>query len=224
MSTLDVYGRPVRIQVIGQNGYNRILNKKDFVIMYDNNGRYSLYSHICQYAERVALTTRTIDINITQQRTPRVWKTSKEHEKSVKDIVENVDSMSEAIVVYEDIDFDDTDLILSPAPFVADKLDIHKDKDWSEFLRLIGITNLSIQKKERNISDEIQAMQGGTIASRFSRFEPRKRAIEQINKKFSQYLEKEIEVEYYDSMPNSVEKEDDSDVIYEQNDTSNVAR
>ena len=47
-------------------------------------------------------------------------------------------------------------------------------------------------------------MQGGTVASRFSRFEPRKRAIEKINKKFSDILEKPIEVEYYDGLPTSI--------------------
>ena len=33
---LDVYGRPKKIEVIGQNGYRRILNSDEFVIMYDN--------------------------------------------------------------------------------------------------------------------------------------------------------------------------------------------
>ena len=46
-------------------------------VPYDNNGRYPLWLDICQYAERIALDTRTIDINIAQQKTPRIFKTSK---------------------------------------------------------------------------------------------------------------------------------------------------
>lgn len=69
-------------------------------------------------------------------------------------------------------------------------------------MRLIGVANLNYQKKERNIKDEVQAMQGGTIASRYSRFEPRKKAVEQINEKFGT----NIEVKYYDGLPTS-EKE-----------------
>ena len=61
---LDVYGRPLKIQVFGKNGYNRVLNKDEYVIMYDNNGQYPLFIDICQYSERIALTTRTTDINI----------------------------------------------------------------------------------------------------------------------------------------------------------------
>ena len=199
---LDVYGRPKKIEVLGQNGYRRTLNSDEFVIMYDNNGRYPLYLDICQYAERIALDTRTADINIAQQKTPRVFKTTTEKEKSVRDLVNNVDGCENTIITYDNMDLDETTLVLAPAPYVADKVDLHKQNDYNEFLRLIGVSNLSYQKKERNISDEIQAMQGGTIASRFSRFEPRKRAIEEINKKF----EVDIKVKYYDGIPTSLEE------------------
>ena len=39
---LDVYGRPLKIQVTGQNGYINTLTADKFVLMYDNNGRYFL--------------------------------------------------------------------------------------------------------------------------------------------------------------------------------------
>jgi len=70
---------------------------------------------------------------------------------------------------------------------------------WNEFLRLIGIANMNFQKKERNIKDEVMASQGGTIASRFSRFEPREKAIKLINEKFGT----DIKVRYYDGIPTS---------------------
>lgn len=202
IGTLDVYGRPNTIQVISMNGYTRVLKRDEFVIMYDNNGRYPLWLDILQYAERLALDTRTIDINIAQQKTPRIWKTKQEKEQSLKAMINNVDSFENLVATYEDLDLDDIQIVLEPAPFVADKIDMHKDKDWNEFLRLIGISNLSYQKKERNIKDEIYAMQGGTIASRYSRFEPRQRAVEEINRKFGT----KIEVKYYDGIPTS-EKE-----------------
>ena len=205
IGSLDVYNRPKRIQVYGRNGYTNTLKEGEFVIMYDNNGRYPIYIDILQYAERYANVTRTIDINIAQQKTPRVWKTSTEKEKTVRDIANEVDGNVEKIVTYDNINLDDIELILAPAPFVADKLQEQKDKIWSEFLRLIGISNLSFQKKERNISDEIQAMQGGTIASRYERFEPRKKAIEEINSKFGL----EIKVEYYDGIPTDKKEENE---------------
>lgn len=206
ISRLDVYGRPKKILVYSNNGYRKKLNYGEFVIMYDNNGRYPLYLDIFQYAERLALSTRTCDINILQQRTPRFWKCKTENKKTVEDLINNVDANANTVLTYKDIDLDDINVILEPAPYVADKIDMHKEKDWNEFLRLIGIANTNFQKKERNIKDEVLASQGGTVASRYSRFDPRQTAIELINEKFSSVLEKPIEVSYYDGIP-TTEKE-----------------
>lgn len=169
-------------------------------------------------AERISLSKRTIDVNIVQQRTPRVWKTTKDKEKTLKDMMADIDGMMENIAVYDSIDIDDMNVVLAPAPYVADKIDMHLDKEWAEFYRLIGVANLIEQKKERLIKDEMTASQGGTIASRFSRFEPRKRAIAEINEKFGT----NIEVSYYDGEPSTIEEinnveEVDSDV-YVSND------
>ena len=200
MGTLDIYQRPQKIMAIAPNGsYRRILNPDEYIIMYDNNGRYPLFLDITQYAERIALDTRTIDINILQQRTPRFWKTSSDKERSVRDIINNVDGLENMVITYEDINLDDIQLVLEPAPYVADKIDIQKEKMWNEFLRLIGIANMNFQKKERNIKDEVLASQGGTIASRYSRFEPRQKAIKLINEKFGT----NINVRYYDGIPTS---------------------
>lgn len=205
VTTLDVYGRPRRIEVYAKNGaYTRTLNSDEFVIMYDNNGRYPLFLDILQYSERLALCTRVCDINIMQQKTPRIWKTKTNQELSLKRILNDVDSFENSVLTYDNINLDDTECVLAPAPYIADKVEESKDKIWSEFLRLIGISNLSYTKKERNIRDEIQAMQGGTIASRYSRFEPRKNAIDKINKMFGDKLEKELSVKYYDGLPSSI--------------------
>ena len=200
LGTLDIYGRPKRIIANAPNGsYRRTLQEGEFVIMYDNNGRYPMYLDILQYSERIALMTRTIDINILQQRTPRFWKTSSDKAKSIRDIINNVDGLENTVLTYDDINIDDIQLVLEPAPYVADKIDIQKEKMWNEFLRLIGVANMNFQKKERNIKDEVLASQGGTIASRYSRFEPRQKAIKQINEKFGT----NINVRYYDGIPTS---------------------
>lgn len=69
---LDVYGRPKSIQVISRNGYTATLNQDEFVIMYDNNGRYPLWLDILQYAERMALATRVIDINLRSTKDSKI--------------------------------------------------------------------------------------------------------------------------------------------------------
>ena len=202
IGTLDVYGRPRTIQVIARNGYTRTLKEGEFVIMYDNNGRYPLLMDIYQNAERIANCKKAIDINIAQQKTPRIWLTNSDKKRTVEDLLNQIDGNVETVLAYDNIDLDDINAVCEPAPFVADKIDIHLEKEWAEFFRLIGVANLVEQKKERLIQDEMTASLGGTIASRYSRFEPRKRAIEEINKKFGTT----IDVKYYDGIP-TTEKE-----------------
>ena len=214
IGNVDIYGRPQRIEVIALNGYTRQLKSDEFVIMYDNNGRYPLFLDIMQMAERIALNKRVQDVNITQQRTPRIWKASSDKEKSLRDLLNQYDGNVETIASYDNLDLDDIDAVIAPAPYVSDKIDMHLDKEWAEFFRLIGIANIQEQKRERVIRDEIIASQGGTIASRYSRFEPRRHAIEEINRKFGT----NIEVKYYDGIPTS--KEELEEVITNVNDES----
>lgn len=214
---LDLYGRPIDIQVIGKNGYTRKLKQGEYVIMYDNMSRIPLIFDILQYSERLALIQRTIDINVKQQRVPRFWQVTSENKKSVLDVLDGIDSMNDTIITYDGLDLGNLNLTLAPAPYVTDKLSEEKDKIWNEFLRLIGIANTKFEKKERNISDEVMLSQSGTIASRFTRFNARKEAIDKINKMFDM----NIEIEYYDGLPTSLQ--DDSEVSEDVQDTTNVS-
>ena len=209
----DVYGRPNSIMVEGENGYKRNLKntakKTEFVIMYDNNSLYPIYLDICQIAERIALCVRTEDVNIKQQRTPRIWKTPQDKKLSIQRAVDNIDAFSDTVETYESTKLQDLSAILAPAPYVSDKIDQHLDKLWAEFFRLIGVANLQEQKRERLIRDEMVVSQGGTVASRFSRFNPRERAVEKINELFGT----NIEVSYYDGEPSSEKGEENVSTV-----------
>ena len=216
VGSLDIYGRPTSIRPIPKNGsYNRTLHRGEFVIMYDNDSHLSIYPNIVAHAERMALIKTIIDTNIKQQKTPRFWRTSEENKRTIQDIVNNVDGNVDAITTYDNIDLEDTTLVLAPAPFVSDKLNDAKKEEWAEFLELIGITNLSVQKKERAIRDEVITSMGGTIASRYSRFESRRKAVEEINKLFNE----NIEVEFYDGLPSTIA--DTEEFLSEFTDTEN---
>lgn len=198
----DIYGRPKKINVLGENGYNRWLTADQFVIMYDNNSMLPIYLDIIQYAQRIALCIRTQDVNIKQQRTPRLWKVPQDKEKSIKNAIDDIDAFADQVATYDSTKLEDIEAVLAPAPYISDRIDDHLKVLWAEFFRLIGVANLQEQKKERVIRDEMLVSQGGTIASRYARFEPRKRAIEKINKLFGT----NIEVSYYDGEPTSDEK------------------
>lgn len=202
LGKLDMYGRPTKIMVRAKNGqFVRSLNYGEFVIMYDNDSHLPIYSNILASCERLALIKRTTDINIRQQQTNRFWKTSEENKKTVENVVNQVEANLETVLTYDNIDLSDTTSVLAPAPYVADKLNDAKKEEWAEFLELIGISNVAVQKRERLIKDEIVCSMGGTIASRYSRFESRRKALEEIKEKWG----KNIEVEFYDGLPTTIQ-------------------
>ena len=217
LGMLDLYGRPIDIQVIGRNGYTRKLKQGEYVLMWDNRSKQPLIYDVLQYAERVSMIQRVCDINISQQKTNRIWKTKSENKKTIEDLLNGISANDEAILTYDNLNIDETTGILAPAPFVADKLLEQKDKIWNEFLRLIGIANTSFQKKERNIRDEVFISQAGTIASRFTRFNARVDAVNKINEKWGL----DLEVEYYDGLPTTLKEEEvEYETVYDGDNTN----
>ena len=68
-----------------------------------------------------------------------------------------------------------------------------KEKVWNEALTCLGISNLTVNKKERLITDEVQRSIGGTIASRKSRLKARQQAADMINDMFGLEISVEFE-------------------------------
>lgn len=208
VGSLDIYGRPQAIKPIPYFGsYNRTLyaRNKEFVIMYDNEAHIPLYPQLVASAERLALIKRTMDINISQQATNRIWSVPEDKKVSLERALQQVDAKVETIVSYDGLDLNTMSSIMAVAPYVADKLNDAKKEEWTEFLETIGITSNVVNKKERLITDEVFTSMGGTIASRFNRFESRRKAVELINKYFNQ----NIEVEFYDGLPTTLENPDE---------------
>ena len=199
----DIYGRPEKIMVQGANGYHRTLSVSngEAIIMYDNEGKYPLILDIVQDAERIALCKRVQDTNIAQQKTARVWLTSKDKEQTVKDLLNKVDGNVENVIAYDSLDINSVQGVLNPAPYITNDIDEHLEKLWEEFYSHIGISSVVINKKERLIRDEMRASQGGTIASRYVRFNSRKIALAKIKQRWGI----DIELEFYDGIPTTIE-------------------
>ncbi len=220
LGSLDIYGNPLNIMARAFNGrYFRKLEKGDFVIIYDNMLKTSIYLDILQIAERIAMKKRVTDINVAQQKTARIWTTSEEKKKTLESMINDIDANIDSVLAYDSIDIDELNSVLAPAPYVTDKIEDSLDHDWAEFFELVGIANLQVKKAERLITNEIQVSMGGTIASRYSRFESRRRAIDEINKKFGI----DIKCSFYDGLPsNLVEKEGEANVGNVSNVSDNV--
>lgn len=194
---VNMYNKPTMVEAFAPNGFHRTLSYNEFVIIYDNTIRKSMYPAILQFAERLALNRRIEDINIFNQKTPRILQCTNEQELTLKKMMESLDTFQTSVLASDNLDFDKILTDFNPVPFVADKISENAAHIFGEFLQFIGITSVSLEKKERLITSEITFSQGGALVSRMSRINSRKAAIDKINKKYGE----SFGVRFYDDDP-----------------------
>ena len=181
----DVYGNPISIRAYSSyNQYQKTLNESDSVIIWNNYLRQPSVLDVKMFAKRLYNLDRIIDVNANAQKTPVLVQGTEKQRLTLVNLYKEFDGNAPFIFGDKNLDLNSLRAISTNAPYVADKLYQLKTQIWNEALTYLGISNLNIQKKERLITDEVQRNQGGTIASRYSRLEARREAVDKINRMF----------------------------------------
>jgi hypothetical protein len=180
----DVYRIPVNRRAYAVNGYQRDLNNKDSVIIYNNYLHCNSILDVKQFARRLYNLDRIIDVNANAQKTPVLVQGTEQQRLTLINLYKEYDGNAPVIFGDKNLDINSLKAISTQAPYVADKIYQLKTQIWNEALTYLGISNINVQKKERLISDEVTRNQGGTIASRYSRLESRREACRKINNMF----------------------------------------
>lgn len=181
----DVYGNPVlRRAYSSYNNYQRNLNEDNSVIIWNNYLRTNSITDIKMFSKRLYLLDRIIDVNANAQKTPVLVQGTEKQRLTLLNLYKEFDGNSPFIFGDKNLDLNALKCLNTGAPYVADKIYLLKTQIWNEALTYLGISNISIQKKERLVTDEVTRNQGGTIASRYSRLQARRDAAEKINAMF----------------------------------------
>lgn len=193
----DVYGNPIsRRAYSSYNQYQKTLNESDSVIIWNNYLRQPSVLDVKMFAKRLYNLDRIIDVNANAQKTPVLVQGTEKQRLTLVNLYKEFDGNAPFIFGDKNLDLNSLRAISTNAPYVADKLYQLKTQIWNEALTYLGISNLNIQKKERMITDEVQRNQGGTIASRYSRLEARREAVDKINRMFGT----DISVDYREDL------------------------
>lgn len=187
---LDVYGNPLlRRAYSGYNNYQKLLKYNNSVIIWNNYLHSNSILDVEMFARRLYNIDRIIDINANAQKTPVLLQGSEKQRLTLLNLYKEYDGNSPFIFGDKNLDINALKALSTNAPYVCDKLYQLKTQIWNEALTYLGISNINIQKKERLITDEVTRNQGGTIASRYSRLETRRQAVEKINEMFGTNIE-----------------------------------
>lgn len=181
----DVYGNPVlRRAYSSYNNYQKELNEDNSIIIWNNYLRTNSITDIKMFSKRLYLLDRIIDVNANAQKTPVLIQGTEKQRLTLLNLYKEFDGNSPFIFGDKNLDLNALKSLNTGAPYVADKIYQLKTQIWNEALTYLGISNINIQKKERLITDEVTRTQGGTIASRYSRLQARREAVEKINAMF----------------------------------------
>ena len=195
----NVYNIPQERRAFANNGYNKDLTASDSVIIYNNYLRTNNRLDVEMFAKRLYNIDRAIDVNVNAQKTPILLMCEEKERLTYLNMYKEYDGNAPVIKGTTGLDLNGFKVLKTDAPFVADKLYELKTNIWNEALTYLGIVNVSVQKKERMITDEVNRTLGGTYASRYSRLLARQEACKQINRMFGL----NISVKYRDEIETS---------------------
>lgn len=202
---LDVYGYPIlRRAYSSYNGYNRLLKDSNSVIIWNNLLHIPSEADIRAYARRLWMLDRIIDVNANAQKTPILVQGNEKQRLSLINLYKEYDGNAPVIFGDSSLNTEGLKSISTGAPYVSDRIYELKTQIWNEALTYLGISNINIQKKERLITDEVTRNQGGTVASRYSRLEARRQAVERINDMFGTNIKVNYREDYQEIEPENV--------------------
>lgn len=193
---LNVYRIPMQRRAYATNGYNKELDGTNSVIIFNNYLHTNSMLDVEMYSKRLYDLDRAIDVNAKAQKTPVLIQCDESQRLTMKNLYKQYDGNEPFIFGSKGLDANGLKVLQTGAPYVADKLYELKSQIWNEALTYLGISNTNVTKKERMISDEVIRNMGGTIASRYSRLESRRQAVEQINKMFNLNIEVNYRADY----------------------------
>lgn len=217
---MGVYGIPTNYKGYGNNGYSINLNVGNSVLIFNNYKMKPTYQIILNYAMRLYELDRTIDVNVSAQKTPVLILCDENERLSMENLYVQYQGNRPVIFGKKGLSLDNFEVLKTDAPYVSDKIYDLKVNIFNEALTALGISNVSIEKRERLVSDEVSRAMGGTMANRMSYMSMREKAVDKINKMFGTNIEVAFrsDVEYGDVSDedksfdtNDVEKEESNE-------------
>ena len=181
---LDVYNIPTIRRAYAANGYQAMRTNHDSVIIYHNYLHDVPVWDLEMFATRLADYQRTIDVNVTAQKTPVALLVDDNEVATWKNTYIQWAGNVPLIFGNKAMNPNSMQVLKTDAPFVGDKIQEMLVQVWNDAMSYLGVSNVNVTKKERLITDEVQRNMGGVLASRYSPLEMRRDAAKHINEMF----------------------------------------
>jgi hypothetical protein len=181
----DMYNYPVQRTAYTTQGANYQLDESNSVLIFNSYLRTPMLPTLKWYAKRLGNLDRTLDVNIEQQKTPKILRGDQAQKLTLTNMMQQVQENALWIWWYKGMEMSDAIEVLdTTAPFVSKDLQTVKHQIWNEALTYIGIENVNTEKKERLVTDEVMSNMGDVEISRFTRLNSRNKSCDEIGDLF----------------------------------------
>lgn len=181
---LNVYNLPEKV-LAWSIGYNKNYKFDDVVYIMNNLLELPTSTSINLFAYRLYETERTIDTNLIAQKTPVLIEGDTKTILTLKNTYMSFAGNTPFIFGNKDYNINQKlNALKTDAPYLIDKLEIHKHEIWNEALTFLGIDNANTDKKERLITDEVES--NNELINYYLNcfYKTRKQACDMINEKY----------------------------------------
>ena len=181
---LNVYNLPTRV-LAWSIGYNKEYAFDDVVYIMNNELQLPTADTIQLMAYRLYETERTIDTNLIAMKTPILIEGDTKTILTLKNVYMQYSGNVPFVFGNKQFDISNKlNVLKTDAPYLIDKLEIHKHEIWNDAMTYLGIDNANTDKKERLITDEVES--NNELINYYLNcfYKTRKKACDEINKKY----------------------------------------
>ena len=222
---INIYGLPTRLNCYSfeyqsqrklYTGLNPVLSDKqqdnmqynECILVQNNWESIPTCSTIELFAFRLYEAEQTAFTNIKAQKTPVMILVDEKQRILMENLYNQYDGNQPFIFGDKNLlEGTNIEALKTEAPFIADKIMEYKKEIWNEALTFLGINNLTIEKKERMITDEANSNNELINLNLQSYLAPRLEACRQFNEKFGLTgTDKEISVQVRSDLKNIIKQ------------------
>lgn len=181
---LNVYQLPTKVMA-WSIGYNKNYDFDDVIYIMNNELQKPTREFMELFGYRLYETERTIDINLQAQKTPILIEGDTKTILTLKNVYMQYSGNTPFIFGNKQFDISNKlNVLKTDAPYIIDKLDVHKHQIFNDALTVLGIDNANTDKKERLITNEVESNEQLITYYLNCFYKTRKKACEDIKEKF----------------------------------------
>lgn len=209
---VNIYNEPTEYMIYAFNGETKNISAKEMVRLRNNPLGTGDKENLLILASRLDNIEQTQEVNLFQQSMPKIISTNRDGVLTAKNIIKKIKDFSFVILTRDkgiNTQIKQDDVIDTSSPYILDKLSDYDNFYMNKTLTYLGINNSNTDKKERLITDEVNANNDHILSILDMYYECRKEFCELCNEKFGtniQVEKREVDEQIHADTPTNSEE------------------